>query len=275
MYQTSTSQNNSGIEKQTPKNLAIAIILGDDVIKKGDININSKQYYKILYIQFIIEKLIIGFHNCTELQHGLTIKFKIHRSTQFVNGLLNQVMKFYQYNNGTNYCVEKYHLLLDKIRKDQARLNDKYDVEIKKHEKYNKYFLVYEDNEVLPKTQLKLVPQLITTPQTIIQKPAINNVTPISQSIPLSKINNSSSNIKCDQPNYIYFDYLFQNVKQTKQIETIEFLFPLLNQYLSYALDDLLGTLENFEETTLLQFTIIDSNLQYKCICQLLIILSD
>jgi hypothetical protein len=269
MYQLSMSQGYTGIERHTPKNLAVAVVLGE-AINSTNTHVSAKQFFKILHIQFIIEKLITGFHTCSDLQHGICIKFKIERTPQYVNGLLNEVMTYYKYNNGTNYCVEKYNLLLDKIRKDQERLNDNYNVEFEKDERYNCWFFVFPE-EIEEKPPLKLVPQLKPAPtrDSLVAKPELRAVTPINQVI--SKVQNDEFN----DPSYVYFKHLFDEVKAAQTDNTVEFFFPLLNNYLSYSMDDLMGTLEKFEETTLLQFTIIPQQSQYQCICQLLNILSE
>jgi hypothetical protein len=262
MFQMSHSQSYIGIEKETPRNLAIAIVIGDNIDSHNK-SISSTKYHKILHIQFIVEKLLTGFHNCNDLHHSLCIKFKIERTPQYVRNLVNELMIFYRYNNGTNYCVEKYNLLLDKIRRDQNRINEKFNIEIHKDEYNGSYYYTYPEDEVesYPTKPLHIVPKLKVVPP-------IEHIEPA----PTAKINTP---IESDSPNYDYFLYLFRLVTKRKSENVVEFLFPVLNQYLSYSMDDLMGTLENFEETTTLQFTIIGEKDQWTCICKLLNILSE
>jgi hypothetical protein len=261
MYQMSTSQSYIGIERETPRNLAIAIVIGDNIDSHNK-SISSNKYYKILHIQFIVEKLLTGFHNCNDLHHGLCIKFKVERTPQYVRNLVNELMIFYRYNNGTNYCVEKYNLLLDKIRRDQNRINQKFNIVIEKDEYNGSYFYSFpvDEEELTPTKPLHIVPKLKVVPPL--------NQQEVSKPVELSPKASES-------PNYDYFLHLFKLVSERKSDNIVEFLFPVLNQYLSYSMNDLMGTLENFEETTTLQFTIISEKDQWTCICKLLNILSE
>jgi hypothetical protein len=261
MFQLSTSQSYIGIEKETPRNLAIAIVIGENIDSHNK-HISSNKYYKILHIQFIVEKLLTGFHNCNDLHHGLCIKFKVERTPQYVRNLVNELMIFYRYNNGTNYCVEKYNLLLDKIRRDQNRINEKFNIIIEKDEYNGSYYYSFpvEEDEIYRSKPLQIVPKLKVVPPLEPQSEL--------RSVPVSpKIS--------DNPNYDYFLHLFKLVCNRKSENIVEFLFPVLNQYLSYSMNDLMGTIENFEETTTLQFTIISEKDQWTCICKLLNILSE
>ena len=259
MNQLSLQPNYTGIDKETPRSLAIAVVIGEDEFAPNSY-VSAKKFFKVLHVQYIIEKLLTGFFTCTDINSGLCIKFKVERTSQYVTSLLNQVMTYFGYNNGTNYTIEKYHLLLDKIRKNQDALNQKYDLIFEKDERYNCWYLVEKPVEVdiePEKPRLQLVPKL-NSPNSHVIQTTNSGTQPIQTTI---------ANI---DHNYDYFDYLLKLAIKNQQDNTIEFLFPLLNNYVSYSMNDLLGSIESFGNITLLQFQSLDTSKQYKCICQLL-----